>query len=351
MLDSSEHSGSQLRSSKQPSVTQLNPFPPQPQPPPLFLSCQRGSCALQWAMFWVAEQGARPAQQLPLCIYIIWFFHLLFSIDCGLIWTGLMSLWLWFWIWWCSLRCLTLLQTTWPGLECCCGLPVFGSASPPVGSTQAPPPPLSFCLRSSQPPGALDVCKQPQPQLCQVQGRQKGQNEGTQQIRKHITLHNSQIFVWHEGGGVVWLQGFGPLLRKRLFICYIGWNGTGSSGSFKGFGGTRAAEPLIHWLVKRWTSFYILSCRMAWQHYIITLCGLLWNRHPGWLVLKLVYWSEVLTPAQQRFIRAESAPIVRSHPYPEVYKVWDRCQSVFNYPKPWTDGNLAVRTARSWCEF
>lgn len=87
MLDSSEHSGSQLRSSKQPSVTQLNPFPPHPQPPPLFLSCQRGSCALQWAMFWVAEQGARPAQQLPLCIYIICFFHLLFSIDCGLIWT------------------------------------------------------------------------------------------------------------------------------------------------------------------------------------------------------------------------------------------------------------------------
>lgn len=71
VLNSSEHSGSQLRSSKQPSVAQLNPFPSHPHPPPLFLARQKDSCALQRAMFWVVEQGARPAQQLRLCIYII----------------------------------------------------------------------------------------------------------------------------------------------------------------------------------------------------------------------------------------------------------------------------------------
>lgn len=83
VLNSSEHSGSQLRSSKQPSVAQLNPFPSHPHPPPLFLVRQKDSCALQRAMFWVVEQGARPAQQLRLCIYIIWLFHPLFSIDFG----------------------------------------------------------------------------------------------------------------------------------------------------------------------------------------------------------------------------------------------------------------------------
>lgn len=65
-----------------------------------------------------------------------------------------------------------------------------------------------------------------------------------QQIRKHITLHNSQILVWREA--VVGLGGFDPLHRERIFIRYIASNGAGSLGGFKGFGGSSAAESLIH---------------------------------------------------------------------------------------------------------
>lgn len=104
---------------------------------------------------------------------------------------------------------------------------LFGSAacywlslSSPVGSTQASPP-LSFCLRSSQLPGALDMCKQPLPKLCQVQEWQKGAK--CRQIKKHVTLQISQIIVWHEA--VVWLEGFGPLHRSWKYICYSGANG------------------------------------------------------------------------------------------------------------------------------
>lgn len=67
VLESSEHSGSQLRPSQQPSVAQLNPHPHLQ----LSSQCQRDSCALQRAMFWVLEQGGRPRQQLPLSIYTI----------------------------------------------------------------------------------------------------------------------------------------------------------------------------------------------------------------------------------------------------------------------------------------
>lgn len=103
VLNSSEHSGSQLRSSKQPSVAQLNPFPSHPYPPPLFLVRQKDSCALQRAMFWVVEQGARPAQQLRLCIYIISGYFIPSS-PLTLVWSVLplhslpvlRSLWIWF---------------------------------------------------------------------------------------------------------------------------------------------------------------------------------------------------------------------------------------------------------------
>lgn len=72
VLESSEHSGSQLRSSQQPSVAQLNPYTHTPHPLLQLCSwCQRDSCALQWAMFWVQEEGGRPRQQLPLSIYTI----------------------------------------------------------------------------------------------------------------------------------------------------------------------------------------------------------------------------------------------------------------------------------------
>lgn len=71
------------------------------------------------------------------------------------------------------------------------------------------------------------MCKQPRPRLRQVQEGQKGPSEGRQQIRKPVTLHNSQIFVWHEA--VVWLEGFAPLHRKRIFMCFVGSDGTGRS--------------------------------------------------------------------------------------------------------------------------
>lgn len=50
-----------------------NPLSPSWAPPHLQLRsrCQRDSCAPQRAVFWVLEQGGRPRQQLPLCIYII----------------------------------------------------------------------------------------------------------------------------------------------------------------------------------------------------------------------------------------------------------------------------------------
>lgn len=46
-----------------PSWTPSHPYPH------LCSLCQRDSCALQRAMFWVLEQGGRPMQQLPLSIY------------------------------------------------------------------------------------------------------------------------------------------------------------------------------------------------------------------------------------------------------------------------------------------
>lgn len=46
-----------------PSWTPSHPYPH------LCSRCQRDSCALQRAMFWVLEQGGRPRQQLPLSIY------------------------------------------------------------------------------------------------------------------------------------------------------------------------------------------------------------------------------------------------------------------------------------------
>lgn len=227
VLNSSEHSGSQLCSSKQPSVAQLNPFPSHPHPPPLFLARQKDSCALQRAMFWVVEQGARPAQQLRLCIYISWLFHLFHWL-----WSDLYSC---FTPWLSSdhfefgfkfdsvvqdvcLRC-RLYDLVWNGAVVCCLLL--------AQSLLLLAPYKHHHLLSVSAWGAASHLEhwKCENSPCFISARcrkgKTGLNVGRQQNRKaHYAPDLSEL--WREA--VVWLEGFGPLHRSWICICYSGAN-------------------------------------------------------------------------------------------------------------------------------
>lgn len=71
VLEVSEHSGSQLRPSQQPSVTQLN-LPSSSSPlPSKSARGARGTHVPQRTVFWVLNQGDGPRQQLPFSFYTI----------------------------------------------------------------------------------------------------------------------------------------------------------------------------------------------------------------------------------------------------------------------------------------